>query len=295
MAHAISRRHLKNGLFAFIDVLGFAARVESINTEQQLLDLAGDVAFVHETFEHKVPDALTRESHKSVDKKIQVFSDCLLLSVPLRSPLTALQGQFDILMSELHGIALAQATCVLRGIFLRGGVDLGFWYRHKDTLISPALVQAYRLEHDACVPMIAVAPKLLEYLSDHPLRRSYSQDLDPFPRTIAQYTKLPNGKAHWFINYLRLSFDTVEPVFVGDDKEQYRAATDTERARMWRKAFLKTCRELAKDHGRAILEAHKKAERDDVRAKYAWLADYHNAEVKAFFGRASASLLIKPM
>jgi len=64
---------------------------------------------------------------------------------------------------------------------------------------------------------------------------------------------------------------------------------------MWRKAFLKTCRELARDHGRAILEAHKKAERDDVRAKYVWLADYHNAEVKAFFGRASASLLVKPM
>ncbi|MDF1600929.1 hypothetical protein PZ895_14295 [Mesorhizobium sp. YIM 152430] len=195
-------------------------------------------------------------------------------------------------MSELNSFALAQGACVLRGIFLRGGVDLGFWYRRRDSLISPAMVKAYRLEHDACVPMIAVSPELRKYLSAHPHRGFYSEDFDPFPKTLKQYHKLPNGKTQWFINYLRLCLEAVEPVIVGDDRKRYQAMDEEGRDRMRTEAWRKTCRDWARHHGQAVSKAYEATDDRGVRAKYAWLANYHNAEIKRFFGREAKTLLV---
>src|SRR5258705_7170100 len=152
MTKKITRRNLKNGLFAFIALLGFSNRVEAITTEEQLRVSDDDVVYVQNEFEHKSSDKFIQEEHKIVGKSVLAFSDCLVISVPLRSQMADFQGTFDLLMSELNSYAWALGTCVLRGIFLRGGVDLGFWYRRKDTLISPAMVLAYRLEHTALVP-----------------------------------------------------------------------------------------------------------------------------------------------
>jgi hypothetical protein len=110
--------------------------------------------------EYKCFDKFIKEEKKILGKSVLAFSDCLVISAPLRSQLADIQGTFDLLISELSSDAWAQGTCVLRGIFPRGDVDLGFWYRQKDTLISSAMVLAYRLEHAACVPMIAITPEL---------------------------------------------------------------------------------------------------------------------------------------
>jgi hypothetical protein len=150
-----------------------------------LCALHDEVVFVHDQFEHKTADASIRESHKVVGKSVLAFSDCVVVSVSLRSDLTALQGTCVVLMSEFTSFALAQGACVLRGIFLRGGVDLGFWFRRKGTLISPAMVNAYRLERDACIPMIAVTPDLRKYLANHANRCFYNSDFDPIPKTLA--------------------------------------------------------------------------------------------------------------
>jgi hypothetical protein len=203
------------------------------------------------------------------------------------------EGTFDLLMSELTSYAWAQGTCVLRAIFLRGGVDLGFWYRRKDTLISPALVRAYRLEHAACVPMIAITPDLQTYLSDHPHRNYYSDDFDPIPKTLMQYSSLPNGKTQWFINYLRICLDSVEPTIAGDDRERYQAEDQDGCDRMRTEAWQNACRHWAMRHREAVLNACASAGDDDhVREKYAWLVDYHNDEIKRFFREEAESLLI---
>ena len=125
-----------------------------------------------------------------------------------------LQTGLRSVWSELTNFALAQGTCALRGTFLPGGVDLGFWYRRKDSLISPPLVRAYGLEKDACVPMIALTPQLRKFLANHPHRSFYSDDFDPIPKILKQYRKLPNGGTQWFINYLRICLESVEGALV---------------------------------------------------------------------------------
>ena len=66
MTARITRRNLKNGLVAFIDLLGFSARVEAISTEAELRALDDDVAFVQAEFEHKSSDELIRKSQKII-------------------------------------------------------------------------------------------------------------------------------------------------------------------------------------------------------------------------------------
>ena len=293
MTKRITSRNLNNGLFAFVDLLGFSNRVEAITTEEQLRALDEEVVYVQNEFEHKSADRYIREEHKIVGKSVLAFSDCLVISVPLRSKVAASEGTFDLLMSELTSFAWAQGACVLRGIFLRGGVDLGFWYRRKDTLISPALVRAYQLEHAACVPMIAVTPELRTYLSDHPHRNFYSEDSDPVPRTLVQYSNLPNGQTQWYINYLRICLQTVEPTIVGDDRKRYQAESADGKDRMRTEAWQNACRSWARRHGEVILRALASAGNDErVSAKYAWLVGYHNEEITRFFREEAEPLLV---
>lgn len=293
MEMKVTRRNLKNGLFAFIDLLGFSDRVRRIKTTEDLRKLDDEVVFVQSEFEHKSSDDLVRKSQKIVGKRVQAFSDCVIISVPLHSDLTKLQGTFDVLMSELTSFAIAQGNCVQRGIFLRGGVDLGYWFHRKDTLISPAMVNAYGLEHEACVPMIAITPALHKYLSEHPDRSYYSKDIEPFSKVFKQYRKLPNGQTHWLINYLRICLESVEPAIVGDDRERYLSAEADARDRMRTELWQSACYEWALSHGRIIAEAYAKATIASVRLKYEWLASYHNAEVKRFFGKRAKPLLIE--
>jgi hypothetical protein len=56
MTKKITRRHLKNGVLAFIDLLGFSARVEAISTETELRALDDAVSFVQAEFGHKTRD-----------------------------------------------------------------------------------------------------------------------------------------------------------------------------------------------------------------------------------------------
>lgn len=56
-------------------------------------------------------------------------------------------------LSELDGMALAQGQCVASGLFLRGGVDIGWWYRKSAVFASESLVRAYKAEsRSACYP-----------------------------------------------------------------------------------------------------------------------------------------------
>jgi hypothetical protein len=293
MTKKITRRHLKNGVLAFIDLLGFSARVEAISTETELRALDDAVSFVQAEFGHRTRDESTRDANKVMHKTVLAFSDCLVISVPIRSPLADHQGSFDLLMDEMSSFGLAQGTSALRGTFLRGGVDLGFWYRRRDSLISPAMIHAYHLEHDACVPMIAITPALWKYLANHPHRRFYSDDLDPILRTFRRHTKLPNGTTQRFINYVRICLETVEGRWIGDERERYDSAVAAERDRMRSEIWKRACRDWARDHAKAIAAAYEVAQTDSVRAKYRWLARYHDAEIRRFFGPEARPLLAR--
>lgn len=186
---------IKLAMVGFIDLLGFSERVQSLKTRADVFALDQDLMRVQRWFGHKPTDPVDRASHRIVSKKVSAFSDCIVLSVPTDSALSDYEGDLDIFLNELHSMALGQGEAAVNGIFLRGGVDLGIWYRRKDRLISPALINAYHLEQDASAPIITLSGEFVRHMKNHPQRRSYFEKPDPVDRLIGRSTRLPNGKS----------------------------------------------------------------------------------------------------
>ena len=144
-------------LVAFIDLLGFSERVLAVRSTDDLERLIDLIRTIRGHFDYQTSDPGTREAHAISKTEVLAFSDCVVVSIGLRSPATTTQGEFDIWGHDLLIMAHVQAVAVASGDFLRGGLDKGLWYHdHAGILVSPALVQAYRLEQSAEYPILAV-------------------------------------------------------------------------------------------------------------------------------------------
>jgi len=289
---ALNKRYLTVGMVSFIDLLGFSSRVMSMKTGADLEAIEHDIRRVQAWFDNKPTDEALIESQKIMSKKVQAFSDCLVVSVSSRSELAKSQGDFDVLMSEVTSVAMAQGLCAVNGIFVRGGSDYGIWYKRGDTMISPAMVQAYELERSACVPMIAIGDNLYKHLSGHKNRKYYSEDFDPIPRCFHFYQNLPNGKAHWFIDYLPILLEAQDGMIAPADQVAYHAAGGDIKNSMRNAAFRRDCLHTTIKHRDAIRTAHATARGATIRSKYEWLARYHDDAVRRFFKEPASEILI---
>ncbi|CAM5783845.1 hypothetical protein [Rhizobacter fulvus] len=152
------------------------------------------VSLIRIAFDYASEDEHLLEVQESCGKSVLAFSDSVIVNVPLGSEMTESEGHFDGLMSEVHSMAVAQAKCVESGLFLRGGVELDWWYLDGSTLVSKALASAYELEGLCCVPVIAITKKVLEFLGKSEGRAAYSKSADPFPRLIRHFSGEVGGK-----------------------------------------------------------------------------------------------------
>jgi hypothetical protein len=287
---AINKRYLTVGMVSFIDLLGFSARVMSIRTSMDLEKIERDICRIQAWFDNRPSDEALIQSQRIISKKVQAFSDCLVISVSSRSELAESQGDFDVLMGEITSLGMAQSLCAANGIFVRGGSDYGVWYKRRDAMISPAMVQAYELERKACVPMIAVGRHLYEHLSEHKHRKYYSEDFDPVPKCLRFYKNLPNGQEHWFIDYLPILLDALDGKIAYRDQDAYRAADRETKNNMRSAAYLRDCLEATIRHRDAIRSAHEAAVNATIRSKYEWLASYHDDAVHRFFKEPDSDL-----
>lgn len=259
----MQKKDVKLSLVAFIDILGFAQKVLSIKTFADIRRVEGELNTVQKEFISDPKDKWEKLDVEITGREVFAFSDCIVYSVPLSSDLIELQGTFDALMSELNRIALAQATSVLKGIFIRGGIDIGPWFRRADILISPAHVKAYRLEQTTCFPVIAVSEKTYRHFVDHPDRRCYAKGTDGIDFF---FDKLRiKGKEIAFLDYAAIALADAE---------------DKSEAFLW-----------LGYHKKSIEAAMGKATDKKVIRKYRWIVKYHNKHVKRY-GRAFASLMI---
>jgi hypothetical protein len=199
------------------------------------------------------------------------------------------EGAFDVLGSEIWDIAISQSRCTLGGHFLRGGIDVGPWYydRAKDVLVSPAMVKAYKIERDqACYPVIAVSDQLYYLLRDHPGRKFYSKDADPFPDQFGSFKHPKSGKRIRFINYLRLVAPSLDWQYDKATRDAYmKAPLDSdERDRIMQNGYMRNLSDFFERHKAMILSASR-GTRGAVRQKYKFLAQYHNAELLRFLSK----------
>jgi len=288
----IGPRFATLGMVAFVDLLGYSVRVQAIKTAADLRAIDADVRRVQKWFGHRSGDVDVRAVQKLQSKRILAFSDCLVITVPSRSELIdADGGDYDVLFSELVAIAYAQGRCAVNGIFLRGGIDYGLWYKRRDTIISPPMVAAYNLEKQTCVPMIGISKPFRHYLRDNPQRGIYSRQDDPFRRYFRQIT-LPNGKKQWVLDYLPLFFGEIDGELTAEERSIWRDADPATRDAMLSRAHSRDLEALTLKHKQQILAARDATRDPHVRTKYDWLAEYHDDAVRRYFRKPPPEALI---
>jgi hypothetical protein len=152
---------LNTALVGFIDLLGFKNELSILKTESDFKELYSKIKRVHEEFK-KTQDAENEQTHKMRQKTVLSLSDVVVIAVDFDSPSAKNQGILDVLAIELYYIGFAQALCVIKGIFLRGGFSIGQFFYQNDILISQAMVEAYETESKHAVyPVLTMSPKLI--------------------------------------------------------------------------------------------------------------------------------------
>ncbi len=279
-----SSKDLAYGITGFLDVLGFADRVRAAKSFKDIDVIVAQVRAIQEEFEFKPRDSAVKQVHAGMKKTVLAFSDSVIVNIPMQSTMAKLQGTFDLVMSELAGMALAQGVCATSGHFLRGGVDIGWWYRKSTILASESLVGAYRAENSAVVPIIRLTDGLYKFVSEHPHRRHYSEDIEPVSTMLRQYSGHgPKGPiSFWYLDYISVVAESIDWAPTLAERPAFLAATPQKRDKIRAKMHKKVLREWFRNHARSITSAHAAAKDEHVRKKYLWLAEYHNEIAKRF-------------
>lgn len=280
--------HVSISMVGFFDILGFSAKVEKVQSETELVEIAGTVESIRKHFEFRSKNKSTRETHTILGKQVLSFSDCVVTAVSVQTDFVRSEGLYDTFGSQIVDMAYSQVQCIFDGYFLRGGVDIGYWYHRKGLLVSPALVGAYKEEQQrALYPVISISIQLYKLLRDDPGRKFYSKDADPFSDEFSSFMHPDKGRVY-FINYLRLAAASLDWDPDRATREAYMAAPrdSDERGKIMDEGYRRNLTGFFQRHKELIVSAHEVAADDRVKAKYKFLADYHNKELRRFLPNA---------
>jgi hypothetical protein len=277
------------GICAFVDLLGFAERVLAAKTAQDVANVRTGLDKAREQFEFKPRNQMTQQTQAMYDKRVYAVSDSVITFVPRDSEAALHVGDFDTFFSELTTLVSAQAWLVVNeGIFVRGAVDLGWWFEEPDTIISDALVRAYKLETRANVPVIAVGARLYDFFFNHEARQTYAEAIEPVARLLRLYEGTYRDQygehelSFYFLDYLLVCLSELDWRRDAYDQARYQStASEDERQRMMDEGYNANVRDWLRMHADRIREGHAMAP-SSARGKYEWLADYHNSVARQY-------------
>lgn len=270
----ISEKEVSAGVTAFIDILGFGNKVLDAKSLDDLNEIHKSLKLIQEAFDFDTHEELVRDVQKLHATSVLAFSDCVVVNIPLQSDATKYEGTFDPIMSEITGFAYAQGTCCLKSLFIRGGIDLGWWYQNGSTLISQSMVNAYKAEGCASVPVIALTAEFYDYFSSHSHRNFYSEDYDPIPRVFRKYQE--NGKEFFYIDYITICLESLDWQHSKSQLDAYRLSSPDDKNKIMTEGYRKSIDDWLITHARNIEAAHNITGEEKVKTKYEWLCKYHN-------------------
>lgn len=263
--------YLSSGITAFIDLLGFGGQVSCAETTDDLALILKNLKFVRHEFKDSVEDEL-----KELTQATYVAaSDSVIINLPFKSQISELTGEFDNIMNEISGFAYSQSQCIQDGIFLRGGIAQGWWYKRDDVLVSQSMVNAYGLEEKTCYPVIGIAQDLYDFLDKHSGKEAYGYN--PLDRTFRR-TKVEEIEII-YLDYIQICIDAI-----GGDVQNARSLTGEEKDNFLNETRHKNVEIWFKAHKRQIIQAYQaiNPENKKVIDKYKWLSEYHNEKAIDF-------------
>jgi len=277
---------------AWIDILGF--RKELLNaesgTEEDFQRVYRKLLRVRQVFDDPAASAEPEEleqGQRAYGREVFSLSDGLIVTTSLsRATAKGHVTDYDLVMSILSDLILAQADCALEGVFVRGGISVGKFYFEDNVLLSPALVRAYELETRKAVhPVIIIEQQYIEALRELKGYKNYAGDAEPSQFELRPFTSPKGERGDDFLHLDYLNFITDVDIYGPNqmESEEYTSGKYTEKERerlfslyMHRKALKNMIR-----HKEQVIRAYKSAKANCVRAKYRWLMEYHNRAVES--------------
>lgn len=227
----------KMSFCAFLDILGFTARME----ESYEIDKADELLEeFYEIFSNQI-EVMKKDVNETL-LYFKSFSDNILLAYPQSS--NEMESEFGFILWSIQDYQLAMAT---KGFFIRGGLSVGELFIDENNVYGKALIDAYGLESKVAInPMVVLGQDVKELVDQH--ITYYADESAPQLQDV-----LVNSDGQYFINYLSQC--------IGDDG--------------FEEPILNT--NLLKMHRDRINEALiKNANNTKVFSKFIWLAAYHN-------------------
>ncbi len=235
-------------VITYLDILGF----------QELIDTRS-AGFISKVI--AIVQGATRPAEwvtKEYETQYQNFSDLCVVATPIKADEKPPKSK-GLLFDELLGLVHAQVELLNEGIFIRGAVTIGPLVRSYRVLYGPGLIAAYKSEQAvARYPRIVVTPETFQQLKNEPALWTH----DDLESELESIDKLISTDTYGvkFVDYLQAieeEFDTPESEYP---------------------AFLKQHKELIEQN------LVKYCASKSIRAKYAWLRQYHNSTVRRRLG-----------
>ena len=269
----INRKDLSYGMVAFIDVLGFSRQVEISKSLSDIKKIIQQVQSLRNEFQEEP------EVKKWFKKEVLAFSDCMIISVAAKSKIAQIEGTYDTWLNELLLIALSQIEVVMnKKIFIRGGISKGWWYHKNNVIISPAQIEAYKLESQkAKFPRIVVSEHLVKYFTNPSNYKAYS-----YNPTEGLLLKDKENNI-WFIDYLGCCIENLNWRGNKDIEKKYiQCHDDNKKKKIITKGWKLKVQVALQRHKKLVLNAYNSTSEDKIKKKYRWLANYHNTVIDRY-------------
>lgn len=249
---------LEPSLVSFWDVLGYQQMLAGKTLEQQqalLVELKGLLQDAYEAYSRK-------NAREENFWQAKTFTDNIVMGIPL----SRLRHGEDAIGLTFPRLQYTQLRMALSGYFIRGGISLGPFYMDDDIVFGSALLEAVCLEKRASSPRVLLSEAVAQYVAE--FAAFYASHA--FNPSTVVLMKDQDGSI--FINYLEFGYDyDAEMLSKYWDASMGRPSSgEYPTIKKHKQAVL---RELSRDFGK---------EEEKIKAKYSWLAAYHNNFVRIF-------------
>lgn len=174
----------KKRIVAFIDILGFAKIIEDSQNKKKKRNAIKKLSFIYNVF----------QSVDLINSEITQFSDSIVISMPYNEEDVA----FHFILALQHLIFELAAEKIL----CRGGIAIGKLHHKGNTVLGPALVEAYKLESKiANYPRVIVGPNIIRIAKIYKGEQNSDGDVDSVFKRILGY----DSDGYYYINYLDVS------------------------------------------------------------------------------------------
>lgn len=242
----------------FIDILGFKEMAEQdidkVILAMRMLNIFAKKTYKNVNGKFFLQETCREEYSKELEPRVTTFSDSIVISA---------KEEYYLLSDIIYSISDLQYQLLLKGIVIRGGIELGYIYQDEFMVFGDGLIEAYKLESEkAKFPRILIGNKALEQTV-----KRYDDEFNQKIEDSVIYNYSEIEKANIYGNYY--SSDAIGAIVKDEDVHYIDFLYDN------LKIYFLRDEKVFNSVKKIIIDGMKHKE-EKVRKKYEWLIDEYN-------------------